>query len=70
MVDNVNKFTSLPTSIISFLRMEADLSEERANRLRKEAAAIAEKFGITDEQHYGMLLSQVHQYLLYIQERV
>ena len=50
-----NNSLAVSRSLISFLRMEADLSEERAKRLRKQAATIAEQFGITEEsqQAYG-----------------
>ena len=52
---DTNNSLAVSRSLISFLRMEADLSEERAKRLRKQAATIAEQFGITEEsqQAYG-----------------
>mmetsp|Transcript_11119 Transcript_11119/g.26720 ORF Transcript_11119/g.26720 Transcript_11119/m.26720 type:complete len:279 (+) Transcript_11119:154-990(+) len=40
---------SVTKSIVSYLRMEADQAEDRAKRLRKQAAEIAEQFGITQE---------------------
>lgn len=42
-------------SFVSFLRMEADLSEEKAKRLRAQADALAQQHGITGEMEsaYG-----------------
>lgn len=36
-------------AFVAFLRMEADLSEEKAKRLRAQADALAEQHGITGE---------------------
>ena len=46
---------SITESMVSFLRMEANHADERAKRLRKQAAEISEQFGITEEsqQSYG-----------------
>jgi hypothetical protein len=61
-----NNSLSVTRSLISFLRMEADLSEERAKRLRKQAATIAEQFGITEEsqQAYGTFVISTHNTIL------
>lgn len=50
-----NASFSITESMVSFLRMEANHADERAKRLRKQAAEIAEQFGITEEsqQSYG-----------------
>ncbi|VEU39679.1 unnamed protein product [Pseudo-nitzschia multistriata] len=40
---------SLLESMVSYLRKEAVLADEKAKRLRKQAAEIAKEFGITDE---------------------
>lgn len=42
-------------SFVAFLRMEADLSEEKARRLRAQADALATQHGITMEMEssYG-----------------
>ena len=37
------------STFVAFLRMEADLSEEKARRLRAQADALAEQHGITGE---------------------
>ncbi|MGK3743133.1 MAG: hypothetical protein ACI8RD_002065 [Bacillariaceae sp.] len=59
---DANNSFSISRSLISFLRIEADLSEERAKRLRKQAATIAEQFGITEEsqQAYGTFVISIH----------
>ncbi len=46
---------SITESMVSFLRTEANHADERAKRLRKQAAEIAQQFGITEEsqQSYG-----------------
>jgi hypothetical protein len=55
----VNKFTHHiimdSDSFVAFLRMEADLSEEKARRLRAQAEALATQHGITVEMEssYG-----------------
>lgn len=42
-------------ALVAFLRCEADLSDERARRLRMQAEAMAEQFGVSGEmqQAYG-----------------
>lgn len=42
-------------SFVAYLRMEADLSDEKAKRLRLQADALAEQHGITAdmESAYG-----------------
>ena len=52
--DDTNSF-SITESMVSYLRMEADLADDKAKRLRKQAANIAEQFGITkdSQQVYG-----------------
>jgi len=43
------------SSFVAFLRMEADMSEEKAKRLRTQADALAQQHGITVEMEssYG-----------------
>ena len=43
-------------ALVAFLRMEADLAEEKAKRLRDQAAALAIQFSVTEtlQQQYGM----------------
>jgi len=36
-------------ALVAYLRMEADLADEKAKRLRAQAAALSEQFGVTDE---------------------
>ena len=52
--DDTNSF-SITESMVSYLRMEADLADDKAKRLRKQAVDIAEQFGITEDsqQIYG-----------------
>lgn len=40
---------SATAALVAFLRMEADLAEEKARRLRAQATAMAIQFGVTDE---------------------
>jgi hypothetical protein len=53
--DDTNAGFSITESMISFLRMEAHLADNKAKRLRKQAAEIAKQFGITEksQQTYG-----------------
>lgn len=46
---------SATTALVAFLRMEADLAEQKAKRLREQASALAQQFGVTDtlQQQYG-----------------
>jgi hypothetical protein len=46
---------SATTALIAFLRMEADLSEEKAKRLRDQASALAQNFGVSEsvQDAYG-----------------
>ena len=37
------------SALVSYLRMEADIADERAKRLRSQAAALSERFGVTAE---------------------
>ena len=58
--DNDDNF-SATKSLVAYLRMEADLADEKAKKLRAQAAELARKFGITDAQQeaygtYGFLL--------------
>jgi len=52
--DDTNSF-SITESMVSYLRMEADLADDKAKRLRKQAADIAVQFEITEDsqQVYG-----------------
>jgi hypothetical protein len=54
-LDETNASFSITESMVSFLRIEAHHADDKAKRLRKQAAEIAEQFGITEEsQHiYG-----------------
>jgi hypothetical protein len=36
-------------ALVSFLRMEADLAEEKARKLRAQATAMALQFGVSEE---------------------
>ena len=36
-------------ALVAYLRMEADLADEKAKRLRAQAAALAEQFGVTED---------------------
>lgn len=36
-------------ALVAYLRSEADLADEKAKRLRAQAAALAEQFGVTEE---------------------
>ena len=42
-------------ALVAFLRMEADLAEEKAKRLRDQAAALAIQFSVSEtlQQQYG-----------------
>jgi len=42
-------------ALVAFLRMEADMADEKARRLRQQADAMAQQFGITEESQlaYG-----------------
>jgi hypothetical protein len=40
---------SATAALVSYLRLEADLAEQRAKRLRRQAASLAEQFGITGD---------------------
>lgn len=46
---------SATAALVSYLRMEADLSEEKARRLRQQAASLAQQFGVssTAQEAYG-----------------
>jgi hypothetical protein len=46
---------SATTALVAFLRMEADLADEKAKRLRSQAAALAQKFGVSEahQEAYG-----------------
>jgi hypothetical protein len=46
---------SATTALVAFLRMEADLAEQKAKRLREQASALAQQFGVSDtlQQQYG-----------------
>ena len=48
---------SATSALVSFLRMEADLAEEKAKRLRAQATTLAKKFGVSDaiQDAYGTL---------------
>jgi len=50
---------SATAALVGFLRMEADLSEEKARRLRQQAATLAQQFGVsnTAQDAYGKLLA-------------
>ena len=37
------------SSFVAFLRLEADMSEEKARRLRAQADALAEQHNVTEE---------------------
>ena len=37
------------SALVSYLRMEADIADERAQRLRSQAEALSERFGVTAE---------------------
>jgi hypothetical protein len=54
-LDETNASFSITESMVSFLRIEAHHADDKAKRLRKQAAEIAEQFGITEEsqQIYG-----------------
>lgn len=43
------------SALVAFLRMEADLSDEKAKRLREQAAALAQSFGVSEaiQDAYG-----------------
>jgi HMG (high mobility group) box len=43
-------------ALVAYLRMEADLADEKAKRLRAQADALAERFGVTDDMqsHYEL----------------
>lgn len=36
-------------ALVAYLRMEADLADEKAKRLRAQAEALSERYGVTDE---------------------
>ncbi|CAB9521728.1 expressed unknown protein [Seminavis robusta] len=36
-------------ALVAYLRMEADLAEEKSKRLRAQAAALSERFGVTED---------------------
>jgi hypothetical protein len=40
---------AFPSALVSYLQMEADLAEERAKRLRKKAADLIGRFGLTED---------------------
>jgi hypothetical protein len=42
-------------TLVSYLRMEADLAEEKARRLREQASTLAQQFGVssTAQEAYG-----------------
>lgn len=42
-------------ALVAFLRMEADLADDRAKRLREQAASLARRFGVSDarQEAYG-----------------
>jgi len=48
-LDETNASFSITESMVSFLRIEAHHADDKAKRLRKQAAEIAEQFGITEE---------------------
>ena len=43
------------TALVAFLRMEADLAEQKAKRLRDQASSLAQQFGVTEtlQEQYG-----------------
>lgn len=49
------------SALVGFLRMEADLSEEKARRLRQQAANLAQQFGVstTAQEAYGKHANRV-----------
>ena len=53
--DNSMDEFSITEAMVTYLRTEADRADDKAKRLRKQAAEIAERFGITEEsqQTYG-----------------
>ena len=46
------------SALVSYLRLEADLAEEKARRLRQQAAMLAQQFGVsnTAQEAYGKTL--------------
>ena len=55
---------SATAALVSYLRMEADMADDKARRLRAQAAAMAIQFGVTDETQdaygtYGCLIDQL-----------
>ena len=55
IADETGASFSITDSMVSFLRMEANQADARAKRLRKQAAEIAQRFGITEDSQrsYG-----------------
>jgi hypothetical protein len=43
------------TALVSFLRMEADIAEEKGRRLRQQATSLAQQFGVSEalQESYG-----------------
>jgi hypothetical protein len=39
---------SATAALVAFLRMEADIAEEKAKRLRDQATVLAQQFGVSD----------------------
>ena len=54
--DNV----SATAALVAYLRLEADLAEEKARRLRQQANSLAQKFGISinAQEAYGKSSNQ------------
>jgi hypothetical protein len=46
---------SATAALVAFLRMEADIAEEKAKRLRDQATLLAQQFGVSDalQEAYG-----------------
>ena len=72
-VDDAGASFSITESMISYLRMEANQAEDKAKRLRKQAANIAEQFGITQQSQFAYGTRSTRLYLkesLYIPDSV
>ncbi len=48
---------SATTALVSYLRVEADLADEKARRLRQQADILAQQFGVSSiaQEAYGKL---------------
>lgn len=46
---------SATSALVAFLRMEAEMAEEKAKRFRQQAVALARQFGVTEalQEAYG-----------------